>query len=136
MARAIDYDRGVLIKKDEKSGIEVFMYLDEPGVFLSQVGRELAPELAAAAGYPVVELLKKREIKIRMAKAEIKIRAELEAAEEGSKIIQEKDGFKVLDIGLGRHRVLGPDNEPLTSEVLTKEQATLLVEQLAPDPVS
>lgn len=135
MTRAIDYDRGVMIKKDEKSGIEVYMYKDDPGVFLSVLGRPVSDDLAKIVyGERIVaEMTKRRTIRLKMKEAEAKIRAELETAEEGSHIVLERGEFKVLDIGLGRHRVLGPDNVALTSEVLSLEQATLLVDQLSPE---
>lgn len=136
MGRVIDYDRGVTIRKDEKTGVEVFMYKDTPGVFLSIQGTEVSAELARMAGYSVDKLLKQREMRRLLSVAEAEIRARLETAEESAKIVLEKGGFTVLDIGLGRHRVLGPDGDPITNEVLPLEQATLLLDQLVPEVVS
>lgn len=131
--RAIDYDRGVLIRADQVTGVEVFMYLDDPGQFLSKAGNPVSLDLARKAGYDVDGLTKQRLLRQRLVEAEAKIRAELEVGEENRKIVLEKGDFRVLDIGFGRHQVLHKDGEVLTQEPLPLEQAKMLLNELSPE---
>lgn len=134
MANKIDYNRGVMFQSDAATGINVYMYLDNPGVFLSNQGTEVAPELARSAGFDVEKLTKERQLRERMSEAMKAIRAELALGEENKTVVVEREGFKLVDIGVGRFQVLGPDGDVLTKDPLPKEQAELLMDQLVPNP--
>ena len=56
MGDAIDLNRGVTIKSDPSTGARIFMYKDEPGVFLNAHGAVVAASLAARCGFPVKDL--------------------------------------------------------------------------------
>jgi len=133
--RKIDYDRGVLIRAHQATGVEVYMYIDTPGEYLSVHGTPVTTELARQAGYPVDELGKKRELRERMKTAHANIEAELMLQAEEKKVVREKGGFRVVAFGLGRHQVLAPDDTLLTPNPIPEEQAFLLLDQLVPSPV-
>ena len=137
MGRKMDYNRGVMINQDPRSGVEVFMYTDTPGIYYNAHGTVVTDELAKAAGYDTEGNAKKKRLSERMAQAMEAIKKELQAEEvEGLRpaenIVLERNGFKLLDIGLGRHVVKDPDGNPLTPEPLTKELGTRLFDQLVP----
>lgn len=137
MTRNISYKRGVIINMDPRTGVEVFMYVDDPGVYLSAHGTPVAEELARAAGYDVAKFAKERKLKERLKQAHASIQKELEmesAKSDNRIVVKEKSGFKVVDIGIGRHIVQDPEGNVLHVGHLTGEQALILIDQLVPDP--
>lgn len=128
----IDVNRGVTMKI-HPSGVRVYMYKDEPGFYLSGQGTPVGEDLAREAGFDVAQLGKKRAIKEKMAEAQARILADMELAQEGRKVLAERQGFQLVDIGYGRHQVLGPDGILLTPQWLPLEQGQQLFEQLVPE---
>lgn len=128
----IDVNRGVTVKI-HPSGVRVYMYKDEPGFYLSGQGTPVGEELAKEAGFDVAQLGKKRAIKEKLAEAQSRIIQEMELAQEGRKVVVERQGFQLVDIGYGRHQVLGPDGILLTPQWLPLEQGQQLFNQLVPD---
>lgn len=130
--RAIDYDRGVLINQ-HPSGIEVYMYIDEPGVYLSAHGNVIATKFAKEAGYNVDELERKKKIKDGLREYEAKLRAEMELPEEQRKVLKEWEGFKVIELTPGRCQLLAPDGKVLHDGVLPADKAIELLDALVPE---
>jgi len=131
--QAIDYNRGVRIRS-HPSGVQVYMYNDEPGVFLNAFGHEVADALAQAAGYDVASLGRERLKKERMAQAMSMIENELSS--EGTTeetLLVERRGFKIIGIGLGRFHLKDPDDNTLTPTPVSEEVAMLLLDQMAPE---
>ena len=65
---AIDLNRGVSIRGcDKPTCFQVFMYKDEPGVYLNVYGNPVSDEIAEEAGFNVKELGKAKALKERMA---------------------------------------------------------------------
>ena len=135
MARKIDYDRGVIISQHKASGMDVFMYVDTPGVYLNAFGTPVSDQLAKEAGYDVEKFGKDKLKRERMAKAMTAIEAELAIADEVGKknVIEEKGGFKIVDLGVGRHYVEDAEGNRLNSIPLPVEQARVLLAQLVVD---
>lgn len=131
MAFNIDYDRGVL-KRSHGSGLDIYMYIDQPGHYLNSHGTEVTAELARQSGFDTESLGRKRVLNERLADANTKIRAELDAAANERKVEQEVDGFKLVDLGLGNYTVLGPDDEALIKMPIPKQQAQMLFKELIP----
>lgn len=131
MPLKIDYDRGVQ-KRHHGSGLEIYMYVDAPGVYLNSHGTEVSEALAQQAGYPTEDLGRQRVMKERMAQATEAIAREMGIAPKEKKVVKEKGGFKVIDIGIGRHQIEDPDGAVLTPQPLPLEQATRLLEELVP----
>jgi hypothetical protein len=132
MVKNIDYNRGVMKQTAHASGVNVYMYIDQPGVFLSAHGTPVSQKLAEEAGYNVADLTKKKQMNERIAEAHAAIRREFEQNETVNLIVAERQGFKVKDIGLGRFQVLDPDDVVMTKEPLSRELATAVLNQLAP----
>lgn len=134
----IDGDRGVTIRKDRKTGVEIFMYKDTPGVFLNAYGVEVSPKLAKIAGFPVEELLVQRKKREAVDSAMAKIEAKFASGAGEVKVVREKDGYKVVDHGLGRFSVRGPDDTKMhdARKYLTAAEADMLFKEfVGPLPV-
>lgn len=133
--RKIDYDRGVVIKLIKELGMEVFMYKDTPGVFLSQHGTEVSPLLAKRAGYDVDLLMRKREHARLVALATASATEKLNLSSENAtkQVIAEQGGFQVVLIGGSRYVLLSPDGAELTKGIpLTEQVALELLKEVAP----
>ena len=128
----IDLDRGV-IKSIHPTGVAVHMYLDAPGEYLSIHGTRMSETLAAEAGFDTEKFAKQRKFKALKAQAEAKIKAEIEAEEEMSKVVLSRGGFSIVDIGVGRFQVVGEDGVPVHKEPLSRELADKLFAGLVPD---
>ena len=126
----IDLNRGVTIRRQPTTGVQVFMYKDTPGVFLNAHGTEVDPDMARSAGFDTETLLKDKLKRERMAVAMSTIEAEFSSGPAMRETVREADGFKLIAVGLGRHKVLDPDGEELHSQPLTLEEANLLLDQL------
>lgn len=132
MVFSIDYDRGVHMRT-HPAGIDVYMYVDTPGVYLSPHGTVIAERFATEAGFPTEVLGKQKLLRERMATAMDKVKAELEMAEKKHVVKREKEGFKLIDLGMGRYMVQDPECNDLLPAPVTDEQAGLLLESLVPD---
>lgn len=131
----IDLDRGVHSRSDPGTGMEVYMYVDEPGVYRSAHGTEVNIDLARRAGFPVEEHAKKRKIQLALKAASDRVMAELAEADAGvKKVVSEKEGFQIVDLGYDRYQVLSPDGDVLNTRPLSEHEAEILLEQLVPGP--
>ena len=131
MAFHIDLDRGVISRTHPSLGMDIYMYVDDPGVYLTAHGSEVEKTLAEAAGFEVDTYDKQHKIKLAMAEAQSEVLAKF--SEATSKVLAERNGFKVLDIGMGRCNVLSPDGDLLNKTPISKEQADVLLKHLAPE---
>lgn len=129
----IDLDRGVISRTDPVTGMDVYMYVDEPGVYRSAHGSEVDVSLASRCGFDVTDHMKRRRIQLALAAAQDKVLAELQAADQSTKtVVKEADGFKIIDIGYDRYQVLSPDEDVLTPTPLNLRSAVILLGQLVP----
>lgn len=133
MAFNIDYDRGVHKRTHNSTGINVYMYVDDPGVYLNEHGAVIDERFAREAGFPVDEQIKQRDLKKRLKAAHDAIMKEMQMAAEEKVVVEEKNGFQILDIGLGRHNILSPDGDVLTDHPLPLEEAKKVLNMIAPD---
>lgn len=103
MPREIDVNRGVSIWRYPKGGMDVFMYKNEPGIYLDAHGREVPEKLAKAAGAPVEKYRKRRMIKEEQARVTeaLKEKYELDAPE----VVKEVDGLQLIELPGGMMRV-------------------------------
>lgn len=128
----IDYDRGVIINTHQLSGMDVFMYVDDPGVYLTAHGRPVAENLAQQAGYDIEKLAKDRVKKARKMQAMSIIDNELsDESDVREDIVEERNGFQLLTTGGGRHHVVDPDGNRLTMTPLPLESAQQLFNGMA-----
>lgn len=131
----IDLDRGVHSRTaPDNGGMEIYMYVDTPGVYLSAHGTEVPIALAEAAGFPVAEHMKKRRLKEALEAARNEVLAKMQEADGREKVVtRDKEGFKIVDIGMDRYVVYSPDDDRLTPEPLSLMHANILLDQLVPD---
>lgn len=127
----INFDRGVIFAEDPASKVNVYMYVDEPGIYRNAFEHIVSDDLARAAGFDVEKYAKDRLYRERMAAAKEAIEVELSKASEVVEV-EERGGFKVLDIGLGRHNVTDPEGRVLNAEPLPKDIASALLKRLVP----
>lgn len=114
--RAIDYDRGVVIRVIDRLNMEVFMYADQPGVYYSAHGKELNSAIAEQAGYDVTRYEAQRQHRERMLAASTLIAEELKLTnDEGIRKVVEFEGdFRIVSIGRGRHEIEDKQGNILT----------------------
>lgn len=131
-ASVIDLNRGVTIKPGP-GGLLVYMYKDTPGAYINAYGNEVPEAIAAEAGYDTDTLGKLRLKRERIASAAAQIEAEL-AIEADEKTVEERDGYKIIDYGLGRHKLLDPEGNRLTLKPLPLEMVQKMLDTFAPLP--
>lgn len=129
--RKIDYDRGVLIMTHPQTGIDVFMYLDEPGVYLTAHAHPIAEQLAKEAGYDVEKYAKEKVRNERRAHANALIDKELDSETDVvEKVVEQKGSFTLVSIGLGRHHLKDGEGNQITAHALTEEQGKKLLDAM------
>lgn len=134
--RKIDYDRGALIMTHPGSGMDVFMYVDSPGKYLNAHLNSVPDNIAKEAGYNVEQLAKERVRLDRKAQAGAIIDKELANDEDLEEVtVDNRNGFSLVSIGLGRHNVKDPDGNILNAHSLPKESAQKLFEAMAGEEV-
>lgn len=135
-ARVIDYDRGVVIRQMASTGMDVYMYVEEPGVFLDAFGREVPESIAREAGFNTERLSKERLKRERMKAAFDQISAEIDTSDRIEEVIAERGDYKIVSIGLGRHQVRDSEGNTLTSTPVPLEVAQRLFDALVPEQVA
>lgn len=130
----IDYNRGAMKKIDLKTGIEVYMYIDLPGVYYNSFETEVSEGLALAAGYDIGKYgkMRKRRELAALALQAIDQDLEMEEYAEKPETIEERGGFKVVHVGMGRHFIYDPDGGKLVDRHLTLEEALKALDGLVP----
>lgn len=124
----VDYDRGVIIINHAQTGMDIFMYVDDPGKFLNAHSAPVSDQLAKEAGFDVDKLSKERVKKERKTQAMAMIDAELSSENDvREEVVAEKSGYKIIATGAGRHHVVDPDQNRLSSFPLSLEDATKLM---------
>lgn len=128
----IDLNRGVIVKKHARTGMQVFMYRDQPGVYLNAFAKPVSENLAKEVGFDVETLGRKKLAKEKLGAAMQAIEAELavEHAEE-RKIIAQRGGYNVVDLGLGRARIEDDEGHSLTETPMAQDYALKLLDELA-----
>lgn len=132
--RVIDYDRGVIINHNEGLGMDVFMYVDKPGEYLSAHGHSLPESVAEQSGFDVKALKKDRE---RLEKRRIAMDAiDKEFAEEQDElageedVVKEEGGFKIVNIGKGRYFIKDAEGNRVHDAALDKVKAENVLSSL------
>lgn len=131
----VNYNRPLHKKVDAATGIEVYMYLDMPGVYYNSFETEVAESLAEAAGFDVAKYAKARKKRELMAIAMKGIEHQLEMQEENppeKEVVEERGGFAIVHIGMDRHIIEDPDGGKLVDKPLTLAEAEAALNQLVP----
>lgn len=128
---AIDYDRGVQ-KRLHPTGISVFMYKDQPGVFYNAHGKEVAPSLATECGYKTERLLREKLRREKMTAAQIAIDEEFGYSDKQHVVVAERDGYQLVDIGLDRFIIEDNEGVSLTPRHLTRAESQAVFDKVVP----
>ena len=146
MVFSIDLDRGVHMRAHPSLGMDIYMYVGrprdpskpesdwvgaDPGIYFDAHGNEVSNVLAEQAGFDVESHTKQHKIKVALEEAgkEVLVRF----GETKNEVVKERAGFKIKDIGVGRHNVEDPDGNVLNGrQPLTLDQANILLSHLAP----
>lgn len=129
----MDADRGYAMRVIDGSGVQVYMYMDEPGIFRNAFGQEVDDSLARLAGFDVDRLLKERAKRERMKAAFEQIEAEMAEGEAKQEVALERSGYTLIDLGLGRFQIKDPEGGLLTAQPVPEEVARKLFDQLVPE---
>lgn len=129
----VDYNRP-LLKKVTKDGIDVYMYLDLPGVYYNSFETVVDDKLAQEAGFDIPKYgkLKKRREQLAIAMEAIDAELDMEEYNDKREIILERGGFTLVSIGMGRHVIEDPDGGKLVNRPLTLEEAKAALDKLVP----
>lgn len=131
----IDYNRGVH-KQKTVTGIEVYMFLDEPGVYYSAQGSQLPEEVASEAGFPIDKWRKLRLKKERTVAFNKALEEELEIEGQATKkVIKEREGWAISTSGFGKFFIEDPDGMVISNRTLTKAEAEKIFDKLVPPPI-
>lgn len=131
--RKIDYDLGVR-KFIHPSGVEVYMYVDNPGVYLNAYENPLSEAFAAEAGYDIAALAKSRLRKEMLKKAHDGVLAQLAEDDAGThEVLANRGGVYVVNIGLGRFVLEDQDGGRLSPTHMSQEAALDLLDKMVPD---
>lgn len=129
--KGVDADRGYHMRSHPTLGMDVFMYVDDPGVYMTAHCDPVPDDLAEAAGFPVEENRKKHQIKSALAAAQREV---LDRYNENKhEFVVERGDFKIQDIGLGRFNVFS-GKQLLNKNPISIEEATILLDHLSPQP--
>lgn len=133
--RAIDYDRPCIIKTDNGTNMDIFMYKDRPGHYLNAFGKPVSEELARKAGFDVQRYSKQRIRQERLAAATEKVNAELELNDEDFRkpnIVANYGNYNVIRHGdSDHHAVHDVDGNVLTpNAVLSRKICDTLAREM------
>lgn len=133
MASKIDVVRGVSVRKHFASGMLVYMYIDQPGVYLNTFGDEVSEKIAAEAGFEVVQLGKAKKKADMVSRYMQEVEAQLEMDTGQQSVIAERAGYKVITNGQGMSRIIADDGSALNVMPIPDEQALALLDEILPD---
>lgn len=129
----IDVTRGVEIRRDRSTGVRVYMYVDEPGVYLNAFGKPIAEAFAAKAGFPVDQYARQRIAREKISDFTKKLQHDMEVASltEDREEITKRGGYVVYRMPFGNAVVVSEEGENLTDRPIAEAQAMELLEALA-----
>ena len=130
----VDYNRPLIKKIDQSTGIEVYMYMDLPGVYYNTFESQVSEALAASAGYDVALFGKQKRRREQLVVAMDAIDAQLDLQEDNGQkeVVVDRGGFSVVHIGLGRHIIEDQDGGKIVDRPLTLDEAKAALEKLVP----
>lgn len=131
MSVEINLDDGYTIRVHPGYGMEVFMRKSLPGVFLNAHGDEVSVSVAKEAGFDVDALGREKERRAKVSEAEAKIN-ELYAGAGKEKIVKERNGYALVDIGFDRYVVKDPEGRAVNTNPVSGAVAEKLFDQLVP----
>jgi hypothetical protein len=135
MPVGIDVNRGVEIRRERSTGVRVYMYQSEPGVYLNAFGKPISEAFAAKAGFPTAVYARKRIAREKIADFTQKMRDEMDVEDltEGKTKLAEANGYIVFEMPFGNAIVVSDEGEQLTPTPIAAPQALELLAALSGD---
>lgn len=132
----IGQPNGGVLARQGPGGVSVFMYNDDPGVFLNERGAPVSERFAEAAGFDVQTLGKMRRKKQAMAAAARGVESEFEQEVGNSNIVLERGEYRLVEVANGHFQIHFVETDgrgsPLSASILTRKAAEKLFDELAP----
>lgn len=94
------------------------------GHYFAPTGQPVSVEVARAAGFDVDADMIAKDRQERLAKVTAEINQEIQSAPQT--VLEEKDGYALVDIGLGRANVTDPEGRSLNPRPMSVAEATKL----------
>ena len=133
-APKLDLNRGVRTRF-HASGMKVCMYVDDPGVYMTEGGQPLDVKFAREAGFDVEKDLRQRAINQRMAEYRRKLEEEARSEEDAlAQAASDRSNYRVQHIGAGQYAIFDKGGKRLTRVAMTKADVELLVGPIDADP--
>jgi hypothetical protein len=120
-------------------GMCIYMYNDDPGTYLNELGGVVSDRIAQAAGFDIDSLARSKRKKAAMRAAEIAVDEEFAAQGSHSKVVKERGEYRMVEIadGLFAIQFIEPDGKGtnLTKVPLARKAAEKLFDDMAgPEP--
>lgn len=124
VAKAIDYERdydpgrpgqgGVIIGVHKVLNMDIYMYANDPGIYLNAYGKRVPSSMAEAAGFDIKMWEAKRKKKAAFASfAKSQEAAEATGFDDNEvKVLAEHEGFKLIELPQGRATIIDPEGNP------------------------
>lgn len=136
MTSKIDLDRGVVVSRMplDKGGMYIYMYQDDPGIYVNEHGHRIAESLASEVGFDTKRWQKERIKRDRIAQFKSEVEAELELASvERETVVKEAKGFTIVELPGGRGNVKDPDGNLMNIQPISMADAEALLVALTPE---
>lgn len=127
----IDVNRGVMYSY-HSSGMRIFMYLDEPGIYFDDHLGHVPDRVAAEAGFNVQRFAKLRLRNMEVAKVKAALDAKLDI-QDIKTVLREQGRYRLVQYDNGMARV-ETDEGPLTPVPMGVPIAEALFKSLTEDP--
>jgi len=135
--QVVGQPNGGILLRQGPGGMSIYMYNDDPGVFLNERGAVVSEAIAAQAGYDVASLAKVRRRKLAIAKAQAGVDAEY-ATEENSNIISERGEYRLVEVAAGHFQIHFVEEDgkgsPLSGVLTHKAAEKLFLDLAGPAP--
>lgn len=133
----LDLDRGVTMRfsrLNPEVGV-IAMIKDDPGKYYDQNGNEVSEGIARLAGFDTETNARIRFLAEKRAEFDREMAAEYaKASGKGLTVIETRGGFSLVELSNGRHNVVDLDGQSINPQPLTVQEATRLLNMLAPLP--
>jgi hypothetical protein len=92
--------------------MDVFMYADNPGVYLNVYAKVVPSSIAKEAGFDIVRWAKAKQKRDTLLKFKHNLdEAEALDEEASRKVLDTREGFTLIELPLGRGSIAGPDGD-------------------------
>lgn len=125
----IDLNRGVEIRRHKATGSQVFMYVDEPGVYFNENAVDCGEEIARECGFDTETHGKLKERQERLEESRVKVEEDLGLDQDIE--IAKRFGFTVIESTPNSHDIFDPNGQKVNAHPMEKAEAIRVMNQFA-----